>query len=194
MEVLEGMSSKPQIVKQTKKRSKKIVLELNKGYFVPWVLTFIISIIILLYNWYYIETECWNDKYKRISIVVSGLLCLANVLVLKTLCLISCFFDSNTSIAGIRFYTLSFGLICIISIMNLLLAIFMFMQKSCYLMLKVPEDRLIGANLFSTLSIKYDIKLSGALHLSVAAFGFIVSMAFAVIKNNYSYVKQINFQ
>jgi len=61
-------------------------------------------------------------------------------------------------------------------------------------MLKVPEDRLIGANLFSTLSIKYDIKLSGALHLSVAAFGFIVSMAFAVIKNNYSYVKQINFQ
>jgi hypothetical protein len=70
----------------------------------------------------------------------------------------------------------------------------MFMQKSCYLTLKVPEDRLIGANLFSTLSIKYDIKLSGALHLSVAVFGFFVSMAFAIIKNNYKYVKQINFQ
>jgi len=67
------------------------------------------------------------------------------------------------------------------------------MQKSCYLTLEVPEDRVTGDNIFHDFPIKYDIKLSGVLHLFVAVFGFMVSMAFAIIKNNYKYVKQINF-
>lgn len=199
MEVIEErLTPKPQIVKQSLRRSKSVKLKpnslnLNKVYWIPWVLALILSVLIIVYEWLYIENECWNIQCKRFTLFISLVLSLANILVFSILFAIHCFYDNNTSIARIRFTAFSFAIICIISTFNLILSLLTFMQKTCYFTQQVPEERLIGADIFAQFSIRYDTKLSGVLHILIAIFGFMVSMAFAIIKNNYKYIKQIDF-
>ena len=197
MEVIEErVSPKPQIVKQIDRRNKQIKprsLDLNKVYLIPWLLCLIVSALIPVYDWLYIEIECWNIECKRITLLFSLVLSLANILIFGTLLIINCFYDDNTSLSRIRFSATSFAVFCILSTFNLIIALLTFMQKTCYFTQRVPEERAVDTDFFTTFAVKYDTKLSGVLHILVAVFGFFVSMAFAIIKNNYKYIKQIDF-
>ena len=159
----------------------------------PWILCLVVSILIPIYDWLYIESECWDIDCKRITLFVSLVLSLLNIVILTALLITNCFYENNTSIGRIRFSSISFGVICILSTFNLIVALLMFMQKTCYFTQKVAEEKALNTDMFTTLSVKYDTKLSGVLHIFVAMFGFMVSMAFAIIKNNYKYIKQIDF-
>ena len=62
-----------------------------------------------------------------------------------------------------------------------------FIQKTCYLLNHIPEDRLLGENWAEKIAIKYDVKIAGVIHLLISVLMIIIAMKFAIIKSNYEY-------
>lgn len=199
MDVIEErVSPKPQIVRQplmksAGRRLRSDSVRLHRVYYVPWLMTTALPVLVVLYDWFQVDPDCWNSQCKRWTLVSSIVISSLTSLSALSLCLVHCAIGGDRSMARIRASAFTFVLLAAVSTLNLLLGLLTFMQKTCYMTLEVGRDRLEGAHWLTDASVRYDTKIAGVLHLLVAIFGFIVAMGFAIIKNNYKYVKQIDF-
>ena len=199
MEVIEErISPKPQIVRQplmksSGRRLSSDSVRLHRLYYAPWLLAIVTPVLTVLYDWLQVEPECWDNHCKHWTLITSIVVSVFTTLIALILCVVYCAITNDRSISRIRASAITFVLLATVSIINLLLALLMFMQKTCYFTQVVPSERLDNADWLTDLSVRYDIKLAGVHHLLTAVFGFLVAMGFAIIKNNYKYIKQIDF-
>lgn len=167
-------------------------VRLNIIYCILWILLVAISASIPFYEWFMIdEPECWTARYAHI--MVSVFVAMLTAFISAILCILNCITRISISIWRLNFCTVCFILLLLFSVANFLLAIYLFSMNTCYFAQITPADRLDGiSNWFHMMSLKYDLKIVAILHLICCLLSFAIGIGFAIIKNNFKYVRHID--
>lgn len=193
----ESCSLKPNICDTQSPYTREYRLKsvrLGTIYYFTWILMINMSIGIPFYQWYFIDgPECWSYRYMVImsSILVSMLTTAISTL----LFLFNCITRVTVSYWRLNFCTLCFIMLTILSIMNFLLAVFTFSLTTCYIAQIMPSERLLPEfNWLQTFTFKYDVKIVGLFHIIICLLSFFTAIGFAIIKNNFKYIRQIDLE
>lgn len=193
----ESRRLEPQICETSSRYSREKRLEsvrLSTVYYITWVLLIVLALVAPFYEWLFIDgPECWSDRYPLI--MISVLVAMLTTAVSTLLFIINCVNRVSISYWRLNFCSLCFLVLTIISIINFLLAIFYFSLQSCYFLQISPASRIeSNSNWFTIFAFKYDIKVVGVLHILCCLFAFTTGIGFAIIKNNFKYIRQVDLE
>lgn len=119
---------------------------------------------------------------------------------------------NSISLFRLTFCTVVFLTLVLLAALNFLTGVYFFALPTCYFAQIIPpttaeEDEAMAAmgddtsqglaavvgNFVEAVTLKYDLKIAALLHLLCTLLSFSVAIAFAIIKNNFKYVRQMDF-
>ena len=168
-------------------------VRLSPVYYVLWMLLVVTSSVIPFFEWFFVEEpDCWTARY--VQVMLSVFCAMMTGCVSAVLCLINVMSRGSISYWRLNFCTLCFIVLVLFSVFNFLVGIYFFALPTCYFAQITPPDQLDhSSTLFEIITVKYDLKIAGILHLFCSLFSFVIGIGFAIIKNNFKYVRQVDF-
>ena len=151
------------------------------------ILALIFCVVGILYILFFVENECYYSIWKTIAIFISIILFVITILFSLFFIVVVCSALNNHFLSGVKLFSFMIIVDCALSASNLFISIMIFIQKTCYLLNHIPEDRLSDSNWAEKIAIKYDVKIAGVIHLLISVLMIIIAMKFAIIKSNYEY-------
>lgn len=151
------------------------------------IVALILCVVGILYIFFFVENECYHSVWKTISIFISIILFVITILFSLFFIVVVCSALNNHFLSGVKLFSFIIIVDCALSASNLFISIMIFIQKTCYLLNHIPEDRLLDSNWAEKIAIKYDAKIAGVIHLLISVLMIIIAMKFAIIKSNYEY-------
>ena len=168
-------------------------VRLGLCYYVLWTLLVLTASLIPFYQWFFIEEPyCWSFRYGHI--MLSVFFSMLTALVSLLLCLLNCLSRGSISIWRLNFCTLCFIILVLLAIINFLTGVYFFSLSTCYFANVIPSGKLTDeSNIFEIITLKYDLKIVAVFHLVCSLLSFTIGIGFAIIKNNFKYIRQIDF-
>lgn len=196
---------------QMSRQKRRDSIRLPTPYFVLWSLLIATAASIPLYEWLYVQSpHCWEARYGQI--MFSVFVALTTGTISGVLAAVNAASRTNSiSLFRLTFCTVVFLTLVVLSALNFLTGVYFFALPSCYFAQIIPpttteEDEIaamgvdgavgfvaVVSTFVEAFTLKYDLKIAALLHLLCTLLAFAVAIAFAIIKNNFKYVRQMDF-
>ena len=159
-----------------------------------WTLLILFIGLVPVYNWLtVVVAECLAERENEI--IASVFIALLTGFIAIVLAFLNYCTQKSISSYRVRFCAFCFVLFSIVSALNFLIGIYFFATRSCYFFLEAAVNAYKKEDVvIKKIILMYDLKLAGILHLICSVLAFSIGIGFAIIKNNFKYVRQIDYQ
>lgn len=182
------------------------IVRLPPWTYVSWVGLLVFATFIPAYEWTFIsDASCWSARFGHI--LVSIFFALLSFIIGLLLLVANSLIRVSISYMRLNFCTICFIVLTILATANFLTGVYLFSTTTCYFdhLLSAEKVEALPESTASTtptnkvfewlrlVTLKYDLKIVGMFHLLTCLAAFTTGMAFAIVKNNFKYVRQVDF-